>query len=272
MMRDALSVEATRRANAEHRRRRCGARGGHRRRGRRVRARAPRAGWRQNPGASQPVAGVGAPPRRRGSCCGDAERRGGGGRAAGGEGVRASPSSTSARCGTCARACTGANAPPDVSRARGGVWRKGGGGPGPGRAPGGLTPKRRPPVRARAGVSYGRQLAGRAPNVGYANRAEAARGGWSRVYGPRARSSHNPHRPQDRPVPYLDPHSASARSRRASVNAGHQWATPRCGAPGASPRAAARRRWSRSTHRGEQSRGGAVERRNRLCAQRIRRR
>ena len=36
-----------------------------------------------------------------------------------------------------------------------------------------------------------------------------------------------PYRPQDRlKSPYLDPNSASARSRRASVNAGHQWATP----------------------------------------------
>ena len=78
-------------------------------------------------------------------------------------------------------------------------------------------------------MSYGRQLAGRAPNVGYANRAEAARERLeSSHYGPAgAQIPHNPYRPQDRlRSPYLDPHSASARSRRASVNAGHQWATP----------------------------------------------
>jgi hypothetical protein len=78
-------------------------------------------------------------------------------------------------------------------------------------------------------MSYGRQVAGRAPNVGYANRAEAARERLeSSHYGPAgAQIPHNPHRPQDRlRSPYLDPHSASARSRRASVNAGHQWATP----------------------------------------------
>ena len=55
------------------------------------------------------------------------------------------------------------------------------------------------------------------------NRAEAARERLeSSHYGPAgAQIPHNPYRPQDRlRSPYLDPHSASARSRRASVNAG----------------------------------------------------
>ena len=88
-------------------------------------------------------------------------------------------------------------------------------------------------------MSYGRQVAGRAPNVGYANRAEAARerlesshyapGGQMQMHhlGTGTGAGPPPHRPQDRlKSPYLDPNSASARSRRASVNAGHQWATP----------------------------------------------
>ena len=128
-----------------------------------------------------------------------------------------------------ARAYANANAADVSPRARGDVWRKGGGGPGPG-PPGGFDPQNvdRQSAHAR-GMSYGRQLAGRAPNVGYANRAEAARERLeSSHYGPaNAQIPHNPHRPQDRlRSPYLDPHSASARSRRASVNAGHQWATP----------------------------------------------
>mmetsp|Transcript_12923 Transcript_12923/g.54201 ORF Transcript_12923/g.54201 Transcript_12923/m.54201 type:complete len:329 (-) Transcript_12923:132-1118(-) len=89
------------------------------------------------------------------------------------------------------------------------------------------------------GMAYGRQVAGRAPNVGYANRAETtarerlesshyAQGGQMLTGMP---GTHGmgppPYRPQDRlKSPYLDPNSASARSRRASVNAGHQWATP----------------------------------------------
>jgi hypothetical protein len=89
------------------------------------------------------------------------------------------------------------------------------------------------------GMAYGRQVAGRAPNVGYANRAETtarerlesshyAQGG-QMMSGMRPEMGMGPppYRPQDRlKSPYLDPNSASARSRRASVNAGHQWATP----------------------------------------------
>ena len=234
MMRDALSVEATRRANAE-----------------RVAAAAEHAAataaedaeyarelleqaGAKTPARASPSPELAAPPRGARSAAAETlnaaaeaaelleELKGG---------TRVSVEHQRALQDLRARAYANANAADVSPRARGDVWRKGGGGPGPGPGPpGGFDPQNvdRQSAHAR-GMSYGRQLAGRAPNVGYANRAEAARERLeSSHYGPaNAQIPHNPHRPQDRlRSPYLDPHSASARSRRASVNAGHQWATP----------------------------------------------
>ena len=251
-MRDALSVEATRRANAE----RVAAAAEHAAATAAEDAedaRAPRAGWRQTPARASPSPELAAPPR-------GAERRGRTLNAA----AEAAELLEELKGYARLRRAPARAAGPARARVRererrrrvaagvGGVWRKGGGAPGRAGPQGGFDPKRRPPVRARAGMSYGRQLAGRAPNVGYANRAEAAR--------ERLESSHTGPRTRRFPIirtgrrtgrsPYLDPHSASARSRRASVNAGHQWATP---APQRARRHVASRggeaEWSRSTHR-----------------------
>ena len=214
MMRDALSVEATRRANAE-----------------RVAAAAEHAAataaedaeyarelleqaGAKTPARASPSPELAAPPRGARSAAAETlnaaaeaaelleELKGG---------TRVSVEHQRALQDLRARAYANANAADVSPRARGDVWRKGG--------PGGFDPQNvdRQSAHAR-GMSYGRQLAGRAPNVGYANRAEAARERLeSSHYGPaNAQIPHNPHRPQDRlRSPYLDPHSASARSRRA---------------------------------------------------------